>query len=287
MWCFNYIAGKIALRHMDILSLVSLRFEVAAIVMVLVFLFRRPRPRIRSSDLWTFAYLGFFGVLMNQGLFTVGLNYTTTQHSVIIISFGPVVVLLLAAALGLESLTAAKIIGMAISFLGVIVLEAERSGPALSPSRTGDLITLAGICGYSAYVVLAKRVAQQYDAITMITFNILAAAIMISPLAIRQALRLNWGSVGWAGWGGMLYMAIFSSIFAYTGFYWLLQHMDASRVAAVNYFQPLIVIVLASVILGERTSEHLVAGGILVLLGVYLAERNIDLSGLWRRRKAA
>ena len=68
----------------------------------------------------------------------------------------------------------------------------------------------------------------------------------------------------------MAYMAIsLSSIVAYTIFYWVLRYMEASRVSAVNYFQTVIVIVLASAFLGEQPSEHLLLGGALVLLGVY------------------
>ena len=68
-------------------------------------------------------------------------------------------------------------------------------------------------------------------------------------------------------------MAVFSSILAYTLFYWILKYMEASRVAAVDYLQPFIVVLLSMVFLGERPTGHVISGGALVLLGVYLAER--------------
>ena len=39
--------------------------------------------------------LGFLGVVVNQGLFTVGLNYTTSNHSAVLIAIGPIIILLL------------------------------------------------------------------------------------------------------------------------------------------------------------------------------------------------
>jgi drug/metabolite transporter (DMT)-like permease len=135
--------------------------------------------------------------------------------------------------------------------------------------------------------VLGKKVENQYDAFTLSAGNVLASAIIISPLAFRQAIHLNWPKVGWEGWAGMAYMAIFSSIIAYTLFYWVLRYMEASRVSAVNYVQPVIVIILASMILGERASEHLLIGGVLVLIGVYIIERNVDLPGFTSRQKQA
>ena len=96
---------------------------------------------------------------------------------------------------------------------------------------------------------------------------------MLLPLAVRQGIELDWKSVGWAGWAGLGYMTVFSSVAAYTLVYWLLRHMEASRVAAINYLQPFIVILLSMAFLGEHPTGHLLAGGALVLVGVYLAER--------------
>ena len=84
LWCFNYTAGKIALRHMDPFSLASIRTEVAALLMLAIHFARRERSRFRRRDLWTFTYLGFFGVVLNQGCFSCGfeLHHVGTLGSV-------------------------------------------------------------------------------------------------------------------------------------------------------------------------------------------------------------
>ena len=115
--------------------------------------------------------------------------------------------------------------------------------------------------------------AEQYDAVAMNTFNCVAAAIMLLPLTVRQGIRLDWHAVGWAGWAGMIYMAAGSSVAAYTIFYWLLRYMSASRIAAVSYLQPIVVILLSVAFLSENPTRNLLLGAALVLLGVYLAER--------------
>jgi O-acetylserine/cysteine efflux transporter len=71
----------------------------------------------------------------------------------------------------------------------------------------------------------------------------------------------------------MAYMAVGSSVAAYTIFYWVLRYMTASRVGAVSYFQPVVVILLSIAFLGERPSRMLLEGTALVLVGVFLAER--------------
>jgi len=273
LWSGNYVAGKIALRTMDPITLVCLRLQLAAFLMLAIYFTRRDRQPLKLADAWPFLYLGFFGVVINQGLFTVGLNYTTSNHSAVLIAVGPIIILLLARAMKLEAFTTAKVAGMAISFVGVYLLETEQGSPAHSPLLMGDIITFGGVIGFAIYAVLGKRVVAQYDAIALNTFNCVAAALLLLPLTIRQVIHLDWHSVAVGGWLGMIYMAVGSSVAAYTIFYWVLRYMTASRVGAVSYFQPVIVILLSMAFLGERPSRLLLEGTALVLLGVFLAER--------------
>lgn len=273
LWSGNYVAGKIALRTMDPITLVCLRLQLAAFLMLAIYFTRRERQPLKLADAWPFLYLGFFGVVINQGLFTVGLNYTTSNHSAVLIAVGPIIILLLARAMKLEAFTAAKVTGMAISFVGVYLLETEQGSPAHSPLLMGDIITFGGVIGFAIYAVLGKRVVAQYDAIALNTFNCVAAALLLLPLTIRQVIHLDWQRVGLGGWLGMIYMAVGSSVAAYTIFYWVLRYMTASRVGAVSYFQPVIVILLSMAFLGERPSRLLLEGTALVLMGVFLAEQ--------------
>jgi drug/metabolite transporter (DMT)-like permease len=273
LWSGNYVAGKIALRTLDPITLTCLRLQLAAFIMLAIYFSRRERQPLKLADAWPFLYLGFLGVVINQGLFTVGLNYTTSNHSAVIIAVGPIIILAMARVLKLEALTTAKVVGMAISFVGVYLLETEHGSPAHSPLLVGDLITFGGVIGFSAYAVLGKRVAAQYDAIAMNTFNCVAAALLLLPITIRQSIRLDWRSVALSGWLGMIYMAAGSSVGAYTIFYWVLRYMTASRVGAVSYFQPIVVILLSMAFLGEHPSRMLLEGTGLVLVGVFLAER--------------
>ncbi len=272
-WSLNFIAGKVALRHLDPLTLASFRIELAAIILVVIYGLCGRKSQFQTRDFWNFAYLGLFGVVMNSGLFTVGLAYTTAGHSSIILACGPLLVLLLARAQRLEILTAAKLLGMLLSFTGVVILAAERGMTIHSPTLAGDLITLVGSTGFALFTVYGKKVANRYDSLSMNTFNNVSGAILLLPLAIYEGWRLDWVAVGWEGWLGLAYMSAASSVAAYLIFYWALRHMTASRLAAVGYFQPLLVIILGILFLGEQVTGSLLVGGGLVLFGVYITER--------------
>ncbi|MGC2332533.1 MAG: DMT family transporter [Candidatus Acidiferrales bacterium] len=283
LWSFNYTAGKIALRHMSPLTLAPLRIELAALLMLALHFLRRERARFQKRDLGMFAYLGFLGVVLNQGCFMVGLNYTTSERSVLVKALGPILILVFARMMKLEAFTTAKIAGMALAFFGVMLLETEGGHVGHLSPAIGDAITFVSTTSFAVYSVLGKKILNasrtgKYDSISLNAFITAAAAVMLLPLAVQQAITLDWKSVGWVGWGGLIYMAVGSSVGAYTLFYWVLKHLDASRVAAINYVQPLLVIVLSVLFLGEHPTGHLISGGVFVLVGVYLVER-VSASG--------
>jgi drug/metabolite transporter (DMT)-like permease len=288
IWAINFIAAKIGLRYFPPLTMASFRVCAAGLVMLPVYLMLRRTTmfadgtaqwaarKFSRRDWWTFLYLGFFGVSINQFCFTLGLHYTSVSHSAVIVGMGPIYVLVLAVLLRLERATWHKAIGLAIAFAGVTVLALEHRNAARSASLLGDAITMAGSLGFAMYVVLGKRVAGEYDALTMTAHNHFAGALVVLPLAVRQAWSLGnadtWRAVPWPGWAAILYMGVFGSAVAYVAYYWLLRYLEASQLSAFTYLLPVLATILGIWTLGEKGSWMQVLGGTLALGGVYWIE---------------
>jgi drug/metabolite transporter (DMT)-like permease len=288
IWAVNFIAAKIGLRYFPPLTMASFRVCAAGVVMLPFYLLLRRTPLFAEAasawagrafswrDWWTFLYLGFFGVSVNQFCFTLGLHYTSVSHSAVIVGMGPIYVLVLAVLLRLERATWHKGVGLAISFAGVTVLALEHANAVGAASLLGDAITMTGSLGFAMYVVLGKRVAGEYDALTMTAYNHFAGALIVMPLAVRQAWLLGeagaWRAVPWPGWAAILYMGVFGSAVAYISYYWLLRYLAASQLSAFTYLLPVLGTILGIVTLGEKGSWMQVLGGTLALGGVYWIE---------------
>jgi drug/metabolite transporter (DMT)-like permease len=281
MWTFNFLAAKIALRQIDPITLGPLRVELAALIMLALFAAtaRRAagegqrRTPFDRKDFWRFVLLGLFGVAGNQMLFLIGLKYTTIGHSSLIIGSGPITILLLARLQRLELLTVNKLLGMVLSFSGVALLALEKGISLNSGTLKGDLITFGGSFAFACYTVMSKRIAPKYDTMSMNLYLYVSGAVIVMPLAIWRMARLDWAAVGWQGWAGLFYLALFGSVLAYLIYFWALRRLAASRLAAFTYFQPVLATFLGVGMLGEELTHNLLGGGALVLVGVYLAER--------------
>lgn len=271
-WSFNFTIGKITLEHMNPYALTSFRIVLSGFLMLPIYFLMPRRSSFHRGDLWTFVVLGFWGVVVNRGLFILGLDFTTASHSALIVATAPILILLLARAQKLESVTFAKIAGMLMCCAGIVVLVGGDRTHAGHGTWVGDLITLCGTIGFSVYTVLSKKVARSYDTISMNTFCNMAGAILLLPLAIQQGMSLNWHSVGTIGWLGLAYTVLISSIAAYLVFFWALAHVSASRLAAFTYIETPLAMLIGVIMLGEKLTGGLLIGGALILAGVYLTE---------------
>lgn len=274
-WASNIVAGKEAVNGFGNMGLAQLRLAAAAILYAALFLARPGRPALRlSRRQWlVLTVVGFNGMTLNQICFINGLARTSVAHTALIVALGPVMVLALSCLLRLEPLTLPKFLGMLISFGGVALLTlggAERGSVA---HWQGDLIVLAGVVSFAYYTIQVKEIANLYDALTLNTLTFVIGALLMVPFAARSVLNINWAKVPLAAWIAFAFMVILGTVVAYLFYSFALTELPASRAAAFAYLQPGVAALLGVWLLGERITPRLVAGGALILLGVYLAER--------------
>ena len=97
--------------------------------------------------------------------------------------------------------------------------------------------------------------------------------LMLAPLFFWHQGWRELPHVSLAGWGAVLFLGIGCSGLGYLFWYGALERIEVSRVAAFLYLEPLVTLVAAVLLLNEPVSVTTVAGGLLVLLSVYLMQR--------------
>jgi drug/metabolite transporter (DMT)-like permease len=275
LWSANFIVGKVALREFPPLLLGALRIGLAGIFLAPAY-WRKARTNggiWPPTDLLLLAFLAVCNV-GNQLLFLFGLHRTSVAHSALIIGVGPIFVLLIAAAMGLERITLRKAAGMILALGGVAALAYQASRAASSEATiAGDTITAAACVLFSLFAVYGKRAAQTHSTVAVNGFAYISGAALLAPILLWQARGFSFAHVSAAGWSSLVYMALFPSVICYLIYYHALTHISASRVSAFIYLEPLIATLMGVAFLGERITGSLVAGGTVIFTGVYLTER--------------
>ena len=274
-WASNIIAGKFALRSMSALALAQVRVTGAGAIFVVAWVLWRNRPRLQLDrrDGWYFAITALFGITLNQLFFIGGIGRTSAAHAGLIIALGPVIVLIISCAMQLEDLTALKCAGAAISLGGVIELTTGKALAGSSATVAGDLIMFGGAAVFSYYTVLLKKVANRFDALTLNAIMFVLGAALMLPFTARDLLATRWGALPAQAWWGIAFLVTLGSVVAYLIYAFALSELTATRAAAFNYLQPVVAAALGVWLLGEGLTARVVLGGALILLGVYLTER--------------
>ena len=272
-WSANFIVAKFLLRHIPGVMVAGMRTTMAGVMMVALYSWNRRNDK-RS---WTWAeapklaLLGLSGVAGNQLAFVLGIERTSVTHAALVIALTPLVVLVTASVIGQERLTGRKILGMAVAIGGIGVLQQSHTVGAPS-SPLGDFFILLAALTFGLYTVFGKPQVLKHGSTTMTMFAYVTGAIVLLPLTLYQSSQHPLSGLTAIDWLSLLYMSLFSSIAGHLIYAYALKHMDASRVSAVSYLQPLTATVLAIPTLGEPLSGSIVSGGLLVLAGVYLTE---------------
>ena len=276
LWSANFVVAKWVLREFPPLLLSGLRVAIAGAAITPVYWWQARRGAGENwgrRDLPVLLYLGLFGVALNQLFFVLGVNLTSVAHSAFIIAMTPILVLLLAALMKVESITKRKVAGMVLAICGVAILNAFPPAHGPQPSFTGDVfIFLAGLT-FALFTVIGKRTTKRHNPVTVTSFAYVGGAVALAPFTVWQGARFAFESVSVAGWFGLVYMAVFPSLVCYLIYYHALTRIAASRVASLAYLQPLVATALAVVLLGEHVTVPLVVGGAVIFSGVYLTER--------------
>jgi drug/metabolite transporter (DMT)-like permease len=171
-----------------------------------------------------------------------------------------------------RKVTAMHGIALAASFVGLVLLV----GGAHFQLSWALLLALASPVVYTGYILVGERVMGSAPALAASAVIMFGAAIGFGTIAfVTNELTLP-QSLG--GWAVVVALALLPTMLAITLFLGGLPRVGASRAALLSTWEPVVTVMLAVVILGDRLSVVQVIGGLLVLLAVVVVQG----AQLWR-----
>lgn len=259
----------------------GLRFLLAGIMVYLFLCISQKRiPTLHKNDFGkVFAY-GFVQTAM-QYIFTyAGIGFTSSTNTSIITSCGSFITVLIAPLFfRSDRLTILKILGCAVGFSGVLVM----NGFSASSVDTlfGDaMIFLSTLCTASGNVI-SKKLAQKINPVELTAFQLMLGGAVLTIIGVILGGRMNMTNP--QGLMILLWLA-FVSAAAFSVWTALLKYHPASKISVFNLLVPIFGTVLSGVMLGESVfrAETLIS---LVLISLGIAAVNISLGSKRKNRR--
>ncbi len=282
VWGLNFVVMKWGLATLSPLVLCALRFLAASLPFLL---FVRP-PRHLS---W--GVMAAYGLVQGVGQF--GLLFTGMQlgmpagMSSVVLQTQAFITMLMAAALLGETPHRWQWLGLCIAIGGLVFIGAAHGDGASGMTLAGFLLTVGAAAMWAGSNLLTRVAARQgpYEPVSFIVWSsvfpivplLLLACVVDGTEAVVQQLR----GLGGRELGVVAYLALLSTLLGYGLWTRLLQRYAASTVAPLSLLVPVVGLLSAMLLLGERPTAWQWMGTLGVLAGMVINQ----FGGLWAKRR--
>ena len=225
----------------------------------------------QRSDWPAVALLGicFFGLFFI--LYNIAVSYTTAARASLALATLPLHTMVVGAILGVERLTARKMIGVGIAVLGVAA--ALAAGLAQSPAGAwrGELIMTGAVFCMAFYNVLSRPLMQRSSALGFLTVGMGAGAAVLVLAGLAKGSFAALDHFTTAQWIAGIYLGIGGGALAFILWVMALARATPTRVANTMTVNPIAATLLAALLIGEPITPNLLIGLVAVFAGIWIA----------------
>ncbi len=271
MWGLSFLFIELALRELGPLWIVAGRTGVGGVVLLTILLLRGsglPRGR----DLWLrLATLGLVNNALPWAAVAWAQQRLPSGLTGLLMAIVPTSTLLVAALVGLERITPRRLAGLLLALGGVAVIV---GGDVEQPGRVlAVLAVVLATLGYAGSAVFAKsQISGRAPPLTIATGQVLSAAVITLPVAWLVEGRPAVTSLTPTTLGAVALLGALGTGLAFLVFYLLVARVGATNATLTTYLIPIVAVAAGTLLLDERLGASALAGGGLILVGIWLAQ---------------
>jgi drug/metabolite transporter (DMT)-like permease len=274
IWGASYYFIKVGGAEIPAFTFVEGRTLIAACALIVVLVLRKESiPRTRRAWLPLIA-LGIFNGVIPYTAITWGETHISSGLASILTAAMPLFTVIFAHFWTEdERLTIPKAIGVALGFVGVVVLFVPELRRGFQIEFWGQFAVVVAAASYGLATLIAHKYLSGVSHVMASTGQLATAALFMLPLSLvfdhPLALHPSLNAIG-----ALLILSLLGTAFAYILYYWLIEHTGATRTALVTYLIPITGVMWGALLLGEPIEWEAIAGLLLIIGGVGLVNRS-------------
>ncbi len=285
LWGGSYFYNAIAVKALPPLSIVTFRVVLGGLLLYLIV--RSTGARMpRNLTAWTgYFIMGFLNNVVPFSLIAWAQGHVASGLAAVLNATTPLFAVVLANYLTTdERMTPARVAGVIIGFIGVVVMIGPDALGGFDVNLLAELALLLASVFYALSPIYARRFSRSGQApLVSAAGQFAAASVMMLPLAIFIDQPWTLPMPGAGVWAALIALAVLSSAVAYIIYYRILSTAGAVNLMLVTFLVPVSAILLGAIILHERLGLNHFAGMALIGLGLAAIDgRPLRLIGLNR-----
>ena len=274
IWGANFSFLKLALKEIPPFAFAGFRFSVGSALMLGVVWLREGSVGWPRGSGLRLIGLGVVGNTAYQGLFMIGLTHTSVANAALILATTPVVVMVLGRVTGIERLSRIAVLGITLAFGGVCLVLTGHGSRGGGATILGDLAVFGAVILWAAYTLGVRALPLPRSNLRLTALTMATGAPGLLLLGAPGLLGTNWGGLSASAWGATAYTVFLGLLLAYAIWNKSVRALGSSRTAAFGCGVPVVAMLLAWPVLGERPTAWQVGGALLVVGGVLLSRQS-------------
>ncbi len=272
-WGGSFVATKILVGYVSPVEVMGLRFIVGLPVMFAVVMLKRVKFNFQRSDIKWFL-LASTVITLHFVIQITGIRYTSATNTGWIISITPLILAVLSFLILHERIGAKEIAGIVVATTGIFFLISRGDfGHIGWLTSVGDWLVLVSAHTWAIYTVITRDISRKYNPLA-VTFTILVPSAVV--LVTYMLFTSDWGSFLRMPTDGIVSLLILGILSLAAG-HWFWQEgiaaIGAAKAGFYLYLEPLTTTAIAIPYLHEKFGMWGASGALLVLAGVFIAER--------------
>ena len=281
-WGSSFVVVKtLLLQGLTPIAIATFRFLLAGalfLVALVVMKVRRPLNPIlfEAKDMRVFVFLSLVGVTFFFIIQYVGIELAGASVAAILVCFlSPILITLFSMRIFNEALQRKQFLGIAVAGIGTLIVI---TGGAMDLGTGnsflfGSLILLLTPILWASYTLGGKRLIEKYGPLLVVAYVNIMGGLFLVPFSFAEnslhvILTLNLQS-----WAAILYLAVTCSFVGYLIWFYVLNRVKAAVTSSFLFAEPLVTVLFATAFIGENVTPLILAGGLLIFIGVLLITR--------------
>ncbi len=249
---------------MDTFTVLFIRFGVSAVFMTIVLLLRKehlPNKRILPQ----LVGMGALGYVGQSFLYLSAIKYASAGLVALLLYLYPMFVFILSVLVLREKATLIQVVALILALIGSALTVDPNGGQLI-----GALMAIAAALIYSVYIIVGTNVMKHVSAVQSSAIIFASAGMVYGMLTFANGAHLP---VSNSGWLAMLGMIVFSTIIPVVTFLAGLERIGPTNAAMLSTLEPVVTVLLAAWLFGEKLMPIVLVGGGLILAAVVLLTR--------------
>ncbi|OIJ13609.1 EamA family transporter [Anaerobacillus alkalilacustris] len=277
IWGGNFVIGRAIVDELPPLTLAFWRWVVAAFVFI-PFVWKEivDKKEILLENLKFLFLMALTGVAGFNTLLYVGLHYTTSINASLVNTTAPLMIATLSYFLLKEKLKKNQLLGIILSFTGVMVIFSQGSLEVLLTLsfNIGDVIVIIAVILWALYSITIKYHSNRLPPLSSFAVSLVIGIFILFPFFLWENVIVTKETV-WniKSFGTISYVGLLASIVAFLAWNSAVSQIGPGKAGIFLPLIPVFTTVFAIIFLGEVLVWFQVLGGFMAVLGIYLATR--------------